>query len=194
MKLPNLDVELQTRERGFGGGACQRRSDGGSDHVTDPIPERAGPADPLAGAGGDGDIDDPGNGGGSGDAARPAHPARLLRNEKTDRGMPRARLRQWPCLTDHGVDGCTDEVDPGGQAHKRRDLPAGQARIDLDHYRPAGAKADLGVRRSEAKAQGAEPPVSALAEALGVTPRTVDRDLAALRAAGQNLITRGGSG
>jgi tetratricopeptide (TPR) repeat protein len=47
---------------------------------------------------------------------------------------------------------------------------------------------------AEALAQGAEPTVGALAEALGVTPRTVDRDIAALRAAGQILVTRGGSG
>jgi len=47
---------------------------------------------------------------------------------------------------------------------------------------------------SEAAAQGAEPTVGDLAEALGVTPRTVDRDIAALRAAGAGLVTRGGSG
>ncbi len=47
---------------------------------------------------------------------------------------------------------------------------------------------------SEAVAQGAEPTVGDLAEALGVTPRTVDRDIAALRAAGAELVTRGGSG
>jgi DNA-binding SARP family transcriptional activator/DNA-binding transcriptional ArsR family regulator len=47
---------------------------------------------------------------------------------------------------------------------------------------------------AEALAQDAEPTVGDLAEALGVTPRTVDRDIAALRAAGQVLVTRGGSG
>jgi tetratricopeptide (TPR) repeat protein len=47
---------------------------------------------------------------------------------------------------------------------------------------------------AEADAQGAEPTVGDLAEALGVTARTVDRDIAALRAAGETLVTRGGSG
>jgi tetratricopeptide (TPR) repeat protein len=46
----------------------------------------------------------------------------------------------------------------------------------------------------EASAQGAEPTVGDLAEALGVTARTVDRDIAALRAAGETLVTRGGGG
>jgi predicted DNA-binding transcriptional regulator YafY len=46
----------------------------------------------------------------------------------------------------------------------------------------------------EAAAQGAEPTVGDLAGALGVTPRTVDRDIAALRAAGEVLATRGSSG
>ena len=44
------------------------------------------------------------------------------------------------------------------------------------------------------QAQDAEPTVGDLAEALGVTPRTVDRDIAALRAAGEVLVTRGGGG
>jgi hypothetical protein len=44
---------------------------------------------------------------------------------------------------------------------------------------------------AEAAAQGAEPTVGDLARALGVTTRTVDRDLAALRAAGEVLVTRG---
>jgi DNA-binding transcriptional ArsR family regulator len=47
---------------------------------------------------------------------------------------------------------------------------------------------------AEASAQGAEPTVGDLAEALGVTARTVDRDIAALRAAGATLVTRGGGG
>jgi DNA-binding transcriptional ArsR family regulator len=47
---------------------------------------------------------------------------------------------------------------------------------------------------AEALAQDAEPTVGDLAAALGVTPRTVDRDIAALRAAGEVLVTRGGSG
>jgi DNA-binding SARP family transcriptional activator len=47
---------------------------------------------------------------------------------------------------------------------------------------------------AEASAQGAEPTVGDLAAALGVTSRTVDRDIAALRAAGAKLVTRGGSG
>jgi DNA-binding SARP family transcriptional activator len=45
----------------------------------------------------------------------------------------------------------------------------------------------------EAAAQGAEPTVGDLAGALGVTARTVDRDIAALRAAGELLATRGSS-
>jgi DNA-binding SARP family transcriptional activator/DNA-binding transcriptional ArsR family regulator len=47
---------------------------------------------------------------------------------------------------------------------------------------------------AEANAQDAEPTVGDLASALGVTPRTVDRDIAALRAAGKVLVTRGGGG
>jgi DNA-binding transcriptional ArsR family regulator len=47
---------------------------------------------------------------------------------------------------------------------------------------------------AEASAQDAEPTVGDLAEVLGVTPRTVDRDIAALRAAGETLVTRGGGG
>jgi tetratricopeptide (TPR) repeat protein len=46
----------------------------------------------------------------------------------------------------------------------------------------------------EAAAQGAEPTVGDLASALGVTARTVDRDIAALRAAGNVLATRGSAG
>ena len=46
----------------------------------------------------------------------------------------------------------------------------------------------------EAAAQGAEPTVGDLASALGVTARTVDRDIATLRAAGEVLLTRGSSG
>ncbi len=47
---------------------------------------------------------------------------------------------------------------------------------------------------AEAAAQGAEPTVGDLANALGVTARTVDRDIAALRAAGEVLVTRGSAG
>jgi hypothetical protein len=47
---------------------------------------------------------------------------------------------------------------------------------------------------AEAAAQGAEPTVGDLASALGVTARTVDRDIAALRAAGEALATRGSTG
>ena len=49
------------------------------------------------------------------------------------------------------------------------------------------------IRRlcAEALAQGAEPTVGDLAAALGVTGRTVDRDIAALRAAGEIVVTRG---
>jgi predicted DNA-binding transcriptional regulator YafY len=46
---------------------------------------------------------------------------------------------------------------------------------------------------AEALAQGAEPTVGDLAEVLGVTGRTVDRDIAALRAAGEMVFTRGAS-
>jgi hypothetical protein len=51
------------------------------------------------------------------------------------------------------------------------------------------------IRRlcAEALAQGAEPTVGDLAEALGVTGRTIDRDIAALRAAGELVFTRGAS-
>ncbi|MDQ2998166.1 MAG: DUF1670 domain-containing protein, partial [Chloroflexota bacterium] len=52
------------------------------------------------------------------------------------------------------------------------------------------------IRRlcAEALAQGAEPTVGDLADALGVNGRTVDRDIAALRAAGELVVTRGASG
>jgi DeoR/GlpR family transcriptional regulator of sugar metabolism len=51
------------------------------------------------------------------------------------------------------------------------------------------------IRRlcAEASAQGAEPTVGDLAAALGVAARTVDRDIAALRAAGEIILTRGAS-
>jgi DNA-binding SARP family transcriptional activator len=66
----------------------------------------------------------------------------------------------------------------------------------------AGHAANKATKRQElllrlcadALAQDAEPTVGDLAAALGVTPRTVDRDIAALRAAGEVLVTRGGSG
>lgn len=44
---------------------------------------------------------------------------------------------------------------------------------------------------AEAAAQGAEPTIGDLATALGVTARTIDRDIAALRAAGEVFLTRG---
>ena len=52
------------------------------------------------------------------------------------------------------------------------------------------------IRRlcAEALAQGAEPTVGDLAAALGVNGRTIDRDIAALRAAGEIVVTRGASG
>jgi len=52
------------------------------------------------------------------------------------------------------------------------------------------------IRRlcAEALAQGAEPTVGDLADALGVNGRTIDRDIAALRAAGELVVTRGTSG
>jgi tetratricopeptide (TPR) repeat protein len=46
---------------------------------------------------------------------------------------------------------------------------------------------------AEALAQGAEPTIVDLAEVLGVTGRTVDRDIASLRAAGELVTTRGAS-
>ncbi len=51
------------------------------------------------------------------------------------------------------------------------------------------------IRRlcAEALAQGAEPTVGDLAGVLGVNGRTVDRDIAALRAAGELVVTRGAS-
>ena len=55
------------------------------------------------------------------------------------------------------------------------------------------AERQLRIRRlcAEALAQGAEPTVADLATALGVTSRTVDRDIAALRASGEQIATRG---
>src|SRR5262249_39234581 len=55
------------------------------------------------------------------------------------------------------------------------------------------AQRQLRLRRlcAEANAQGAEPTVDDLAQALGVVARTVNRDLAALRATGEMLVTRG---
>jgi DeoR/GlpR family transcriptional regulator of sugar metabolism len=51
------------------------------------------------------------------------------------------------------------------------------------------------IRRlcAEALAQGAEPTIVELAEVLGVTGRTVDRDITSLRAAGELVTTRGAS-
>jgi tetratricopeptide (TPR) repeat protein len=74
--------------------------------------------------------------------------------------------------------------------------------LDCDEYlaaRSQGGKVaerHSRIRRlcAEALAQGAEPTVGDLAEALGVNGRTVDRDIAALRAAGELVITRGASG
>jgi DNA-binding transcriptional ArsR family regulator len=74
--------------------------------------------------------------------------------------------------------------------------------LDCDEYlaaRSQGGKVaerHSRIRRlcAEALAQGAEPTVGDLADALGVNGRTVDRDIAALRAAGELVITRGASG
>jgi hypothetical protein len=44
---------------------------------------------------------------------------------------------------------------------------------------------------AEAAAQGAEPTISDLAEALGVTTRTIHRDIVMLRSSGEVLMTRG---
>jgi tetratricopeptide (TPR) repeat protein len=68
---------------------------------------------------------------------------------------------------------------------------------DLAARRQGGKVAErhARIRRlcAEAVAQGAEPTVGDLAAALGVAPRTVDRDIAALRAAGELVLTRGAS-
>lgn len=55
------------------------------------------------------------------------------------------------------------------------------------------AERQIRLRRlcTEALEQGTEPTVGDLAVALGVTERTVDRDIAALRAAGETVLTRG---
>jgi DNA-binding SARP family transcriptional activator len=74
--------------------------------------------------------------------------------------------------------------------------------IELPDQREVGQAANKAALRqerlrrlcAEAAAQGAEPTVGDLANALGVTARTVDRDIAALRAAGEVLATRGSSG
>jgi len=74
--------------------------------------------------------------------------------------------------------------------------------IEVPGQREVGHVATRGTARqeillrlcAEASAQDAEPTVGDLAEALGVTPRTIDRDIAALRAAGAVLVTRGGGG
>lgn len=65
-----------------------------------------------------------------------------------------------------------------------------------DERRARGGKVALRQMRlrrlcAEAMAQGAEPTVDDLAAALGVNGRTVDRDIAALRAAGEMIATRG---
>jgi DNA-binding SARP family transcriptional activator len=72
---------------------------------------------------------------------------------------------------------------------------------ECDQYQPDQPVNKAVVRQNqlrrlcaEASAQGAEPTVSALAVALGVTARTIDRDIAALRAAGEQLATRGANG
>jgi tetratricopeptide (TPR) repeat protein/DNA-binding transcriptional ArsR family regulator len=93
------------------------------------------------------------------------------------RGVPRGR----PLRPDELVEVIWNLADPS-----QREV--GQAASK------ASVRQELLLRLcAEAAAQGAEPTVGALAEALGVTPRTVDRDIAALRAAGQTLVTRGGS-
>jgi DNA-binding SARP family transcriptional activator len=73
--------------------------------------------------------------------------------------------------------------------------------IDLPEQIEHGAASKASTRQErlrrlceEAAVQGAEPTVGDLASALGVTARTVDRDIAALRAAGTLLVTRGSAG
>jgi DNA-binding SARP family transcriptional activator/DNA-binding transcriptional ArsR family regulator len=70
-----------------------------------------------------------------------------------------------------------------------------EAAEDAEALRRGGkvGQRQMRLRRlcAEAGAHGAEPTVADLAEALGVTVRTVSRDLAALRKAGELLPTRG---
>jgi predicted ATPase/DNA-binding SARP family transcriptional activator len=73
------------------------------------------------------------------------------------------------------------------------DLP-GQREIGQAASKTAARQEQLRRLCKEAAAQDAEPTVGDLAGALGVTARTVDRDIAALRAAGEVLVTRGSAG
>ena len=89
------------------------------------------------------------------------------------------------------------EVDTQGDAFfysfaRARDAVAGAVdaqRALAQHDWPDGT--DVRVRMG---LHTGEPTVGDLASALGVTARTVDRDIAALRAAGESLATRGSTG
>jgi hypothetical protein len=108
-----------------------------------------------------------------------------------------------------------DDLLPGQRRVRlaRRGIPRGRPlrpeelvdvvwTVDLPDQREVGQVANKAIARqerlrrlcAEAAAQGAEPTVGDLANALGVTARTVDRDIAALRAAGEVLATRGSAG
>ena len=73
---------------------------------------------------------------------------------------------------------------PQDEALARRQFPDRSPRVGRRHYRL------LRLLRQAAEQSGA-PTVVDLANALGVSPRTIKRDLAALRAEGQDVQTRG---
>ncbi|HEX9370707.1 MAG TPA: BTAD domain-containing putative transcriptional regulator [Roseiflexaceae bacterium] len=91
---------------------------------------------------------------------------------------------------------------PRGRPLRSEELVEVVWTVDVPEEREVGQPASKATARqqrllhlcAEALAQNAEPTVGDLAGALGVTTRTVDRDIAALRAAGAALATRGGSG
>ncbi|HET9224132.1 MAG TPA: DUF1670 domain-containing protein, partial [Roseiflexaceae bacterium] len=91
---------------------------------------------------------------------------------------------------------------PRGRPLRSEELVEVVWTVELPDQREVGEPASKAAARqerlrrlcTEAAAQGAEPTVGDLASALGVTARTVDRDIAALRAAGEVLATRGSAG
>lgn len=64
-------------------------------------------------------------------------------------------------------------------------------RVGRSETQAASRRERLRLLCDEAAAQGAEPTVLDLSEALGVSAKTVQRDIAALRAAGEPIATRG---